>query len=85
MNPALSNDELFKTLTEIYQEKILELKSLKVTISSGSMRPLIKPGELIICESKPEYKTGDIIVFFNGSKIIAHRIILIEGNKISAI
>lgn len=82
INNLISSSDLHKNLTEIYQQKIKELKNINVTISTGSMRPLIKPGELITCEYKENYKPGDVIIFFNGSKIIAHRIVQIRKNEI---
>jgi signal peptidase I len=47
-----------------------------LTVLSGSMRPVIEPGDMIIVKEKKstEMKKGNIVTFEHGGKIVTHRI-----------
>lgn len=47
-------------------------------IQSGSMGPTIKTGSIVVDKKAGEYKEKDIITFWQGKKIITHRIIGIK-------
>ena len=52
-------------------------------IISGSMSPLIKPGDLVIIAKVPYYRihVGDIIQFWDGEEFVVHRVIDIKRYK----
>lgn len=56
------------------------------SITSGSMWPVLKKGDLILIkgiEGKDEIKVGDIVVYKNSKGFTIHRVIEIDENTIS--
>lgn len=51
-------------------------------VSTGSMEPTITLDDLIIIEKTEDYQIGDIVVFQDGSLVVVHRIVAIDGDKI---
>lgn len=47
-----------------------------LTVLSGSMRPVIEPGDMIIVKDTPvkDMKKGDIVTFEHNGKLVTHRI-----------
>ncbi len=58
--------------------KFILVKSIK----GGSMLPLIKPGNdlLVNCQTK-HYQVGQIVIYYQKSKFVAHRIIKVRKNQ----
>jgi len=52
-------------------------------LSSGSMAPVLNTNDYILIMKTDYYKVGDIVTFKNGDKITTHRIIEINGDKIT--
>lgn len=51
-------------------------------VKSGSMRPVINPGDIVITGPVGEVRTGNIITFEQGEAIVTHRVIAIENGKL---
>lgn len=52
-----------------------------VVISSGSMEPLIRPGDVVLVEPAPSVDPGDVITFEDparGGALVSHRVLSIE-------
>ena len=52
-------------------------------LSSGSMAPTLKTNDYILIMKTDNYKVGDIVTYKTGDKTITHRIIEINGDKIT--
>ena len=52
-------------------------------VLSGSMEPEFFEGDLLIVKEMDTYKENDIVVFQDGSLLIVHRIINIDGEAIT--
>lgn len=52
-------------------------------VLSGSMEPEISKGDLIIVKEKEQYSKNDIVVFQDGNTLVVHRIINIDGEKVT--
>lgn len=52
-------------------------------VLSGSMEPVFSKGTLLIVKESGQIEKGDIVVYQSGSSLVVHRIINIEGNKIT--
>lgn len=50
-------------------------------ISSGSMGPRYTVGTIVFAVKKPTYDAGEVISFYEGNKIITHRIFEVEGDR----
>lgn len=53
------------------------------TVLTGSMQPELKAGDSIIVKKVDEYKVGDIVTYKMDKSYVTHRIIKIDGNKIT--
>ena len=51
-------------------------------IASGSMRPILNVGEVILIKDNLDYKKGDIITYKRNNHYITHRIIQINEDEI---
>ena len=51
-------------------------------VITGSMEPTIGVNDLIVIEKTDDYQVNDIVVFQDGTLIVVHRIISIEGEEI---
>ena len=45
------------------------------TVQSGSMEPALHKGDLLFVTARPAYNTGDVVVYQQGSALVAHRIV----------
>lgn len=52
-------------------------------LSSGSMAPAINTNDYILIMKVDNYKVGDIVTYKTGEKTITHRIIEVNGDKIT--
>ncbi len=60
----------------IHKEKIPSIGGLRMlTVLSGSMRPVLEPGDIIIIKDNTNIVEGDIITFKSNNLIITHRVI----------
>lgn len=50
-------------------------------VLSGSMEPALSVNDLVIIREQKSYETGDIVVYQDGSSLVIHRIISIDGDK----
>ena len=57
-------------------------KTIAVVLT-GSMRPNILESDLIVIEKTNDYGIDDVVVFQDGSQLIVHRIVKIEGYYIT--
>lgn len=51
-------------------------------VLSGSMDPELSVNDLVIVREQSEYSKGDIVVYQDGSSLVIHRIISIDGDTI---
>lgn len=53
-----------------------------MSVLSGSMRPYLEPGDIIVGRSVklPDVKPGDVVTYKVGSSIVTHRVVEIVGN-----
>jgi signal peptidase len=51
-------------------------------VKSGSMRPVINPGDIVITGPVGEIRTDNIVTFEQGNAIVTHRVIAIENGKL---
>lgn len=54
-----------------------------VEITSSNMNPLYKDGNIVLTLKQKTYKTGDIIAFYYGNKILVKRVIGTPGDTIN--
>ena len=52
-------------------------------VLSGSMEPTLSVDDMIIVARQETYETGDVVVYQDGSSLVVHRIIAIEGNLVT--
>lgn len=52
-------------------------------VLSGSMEPEFSKGDLILVKETLNYEENDIVVFQDGSTLVVHRIIEIDGEKVT--
>ncbi len=51
-------------------------------VMSGSMSPTLEVGDLVIVRETESYEVGDVVVYRSGSKLIVHRIIALDGDRV---
>ena len=51
-------------------------------VLSGSMEPTLSKGDLIIVKEQPEYVVDDVVVYQDGSGLVVHRIIAMDGENV---
>ena len=54
-----------------------------LTVLTGSMQDTLQVGDSIIVKEVDEYKVGDIVTYKNGKTYVTHRIVKIDGDKIT--
>lgn len=52
-------------------------------VLSGSMEPEFSEGDLIVVKEEENYNLNDIVVFQDGSSLVVHRIVNIDGETIT--
>ncbi len=53
------------------------------TVLTGSMQDTLQVGDSIIVKKVDKYKVGDIVTYKKGKSYVTHRIVKIDGNKIT--
>lgn len=53
-------------------------------VLSGSMEPELSKGDMIFVKEADSYKEGDVVVYQEGSILVVHRIIEIDGENVIA-
>lgn len=53
-------------------------------VQTGSMEPTVPTGALIMIHQTDSYTEGDIITYLHGKMAVTHRIVGINGNRITA-
>jgi signal peptidase len=71
---------LFFTILLLLTTFSLSYKYKLLAVRSGSMRPAIREGSLILAIKKDNYKKGEIIAYKIADNIITHRIYAIEAS-----
>jgi signal peptidase I len=68
---------------ELYKEILYKGANLRIPTRGSSMAPFLRSGDIIKISNAPEIVIGDIILFFDGQKMVAHRVIKkhIENDK----
>ena len=51
-------------------------------VSSGSMKPELQIGDVIVVKKEPKYEVGDIVTYKLDKAYITHRIIDFDGNMV---
>lgn len=51
-------------------------------VLSGSMEPELSVNDLVFVKAQDSYQTGDVVVYQDGSILVIHRIISIDGDEI---
>lgn len=51
-------------------------------VLSGSMEPALSVDDLVIVHEQDSYETEDIVVYQDGSSLVVHRIISIDGDEV---
>lgn len=51
-------------------------------ITSSTMSPSLKSGQLVVAVKKKEIKQGDLIAFWHGNKLLVKRVIAGPGDKV---
>ena len=72
--------DLFRSFLELTK---VSGNSIKMRVATGSMLPLIRPGDRIRLRPADVHglRSGDIVVFHQGDKIIVHRLLKIENGR----
>ena len=52
-------------------------------VLSGSMEPALSVNDMVFVKEQGSYETGDIVVYQDGSSLVIHRIISVDGNEIT--
>lgn len=70
-------------LSELQIQLLQDGYSIRVPVQGYSMFPLLFPGDRILIEPTPytEVKTGQIILFQSGSRLVAHRVLATNMQK----
>jgi len=64
------------------KEKIPSIGGLRMlTVLSGSMRPALEPGDIIIIKDNTNIVEGDIITFNSNNLIITHRVVDVTSGE----
>lgn len=51
-------------------------------VLSGSMEPALSVDDLVIIHEQDSYETEDVVVYQDGSSLVVHRIISIDGDEV---
>ena len=73
----MQSDELYNQLKVLTEELIGNVAFIKLQVGGYSMFPFLKNGDIVTIKKCgiDEFKIGNVIVFKNGNKLIAHRLI----------
>lgn len=54
-----------------------------IEITDSSMKPILEDGEIVLTIKNNNFKTGDIVAFYYGNKILIKRVIGVQGDFIN--
>ena len=54
-----------------------------VEITDSSMKPLLNDGDIVLTVKDNKFKTGDIVAFYHGNKILIKRVIGVESDFVN--
>lgn len=54
-----------------------------IEITDSSMKPLLNDGDIVLTVKDNKFKTGDIVAFYHGNKILIKRIIGVESDFVN--
>ena len=52
-------------------------------VQSGSMEPTYSVGDLLFIKEASDYEVGDVVVYQSDNMLVVHRIVEIDGNRIT--
>lgn len=52
-------------------------------VSGNSMKPLLKEGDIVVTVKTKNIKSGDIVAFYHGNKILIKRVIALSGSWVT--
>ena len=52
-------------------------------VLTGSMEPTLSAGDLIVVREQTSAAVGEIVVYQNGSSLVVHRVIAVEGDSVT--
>ena len=54
-----------------------------IEITDSSMKPLLNDGDIVLTVKDKKFKTGDIVAFYHGNKILIKRVIGVESDFVN--
>lgn len=54
-----------------------------IEITDSSMKPLLNDGDIVLTVKENKFKTGDIVAFYHGNKILIKRVIGVESDFVN--
>lgn len=51
----------------------------QLVVISGSMQPVIDPGDLLVIREQDNYQPGDIVTYIDGQSLVTHRLLGIKN------
>ena len=54
-----------------------------IEVSDSSMKPLLEDGDIVLTIKSNSFKTGDVVAFYYGNKILVKRVIGVQGDFVN--
>lgn len=54
-----------------------------IEVTDSSMKPLYNDGDIVLTVKSNKFKTGDVVAFYHGNKILIKRVIGVEGDFVN--
>lgn len=54
-----------------------------IEITDSSMKPLVEDGDIVLTIKSSSFKTGDVVAFYYGNKILVKRVIGVQGDFVN--
>lgn len=54
-----------------------------IEITDSSMKPLVEDGDIVLTIKSSSFKTGDVVAFYYGNKILVKRLIGVQGDFVN--
>ncbi len=54
-----------------------------IEITDSSMKPLVEDGDIVLTIKSHSFKTGDVVAFYYGNKILVKRVIGVQGDFVN--
>lgn len=54
-----------------------------IEITDSSMKPLVEDGDIVLTIKSSSFKTGDVVAFYYGNKILIKRVIGVQGDFVN--